>query len=152
MSKQLVDELAMAAVNTNYGQKPDGVHAMVGSVALAGAEGNLWTVEGGNRKVAEELLRRSGAHYVQAQVNSVTMIDDSTNFRVSFNRVDAPTEPDWLFNEGANEGKSRKVKVRTREEKEDFDMVVLATPMTKDKTTIKIHGLKEPPVFPRRWA
>ncbi len=151
MSRRLVEELAMAAVNTNYGQKPHSVHATVGAVALAGAEGELWSVEGGNRRVAEELLSRSGAHFVQAQVNSVALISEDSSFRVSFNRVDKPDEPEWLFNEGSNEGKSRKVPVRSREEKEDFDMVVLATPMTKDKTTIKIHGLKEAPVFPRRY-
>lgn len=150
MSRQLVDELAMVAVNVNYGQSPHAVHALVGAVALAGAEDGLWAVDGGNKRVAEQLLERSKANYAQAQVNSVGLNPDGT-FKVAFNRLAAPAEPEWLFAEGANEGKSQKVPVATAEEKEDFDVVILATPMTKDKTTIEIRGLPEAPSFPRRY-
>ena len=58
----------MAAVNTNYGQTPDSVHALVGGVALAGAEGGLWGIHGGNKRLPEELLAASGANLIQAQV------------------------------------------------------------------------------------
>ena len=31
------------------GQMPDSLHAFVGSVGLAGMDGSLWAVEGGNK-------------------------------------------------------------------------------------------------------
>ena len=71
ISLQFIDELATAAVRTNYGQMPDDIHAFVGEVALAGAENGLWSVSGGNRKVAELLLKKSEARLVTGEVGNV---------------------------------------------------------------------------------
>lgn len=65
----LVDELVTAAVRTNYGQIPSSVHAFVGSVALAGAEGELWSIEGGNHLLAQKLFESSKALLIQSKVS-----------------------------------------------------------------------------------
>ncbi len=139
-------------MRVNYGQDPYSVHAMVGSVALAGAMGGLWSVEGGNKRVAEELLKKSGAGFVQAQVNSVTLVevDGGSKYSVAFNRVEKPEEPTFLFTEGANGGESKRVPVHTAEEAEEFDAVILATPMTRDKSSIQLRGLPVQPTFLNR--
>ena len=67
MDALLVDELVTVATRVNYGNKyqygtlsvkiipntsgqmPDSLHAFVGSVGLAGMDGSLWAVEGGNK-------------------------------------------------------------------------------------------------------
>ena len=186
MSRRLVDELGMVAVKTNYGQMPHGVHALVGAVSLAGAEGELWSVQGGNRRVAEELLERSRAQLVRAKVNAVSPVAGSSSmYSVSFNRVEGEGEGDvWLFDEASDDKEAREVikvegeeegveeegeveerpfveasdkketremiKVDAEEEVEEFDMVILATPMTQDKTNIEIRGLPDSPRFPGR--
>ena len=61
----LIDELVTVATRVNYGnaflsssmnltldmsgQMPNTLHAFVGSVGLAGMDGSLWAVEGGNK-------------------------------------------------------------------------------------------------------
>ena len=47
------------------------IHAFVGSVALAGAEDGLWSIEGGNRKLVEKLLEASKAAFLEAKVQSL---------------------------------------------------------------------------------
>lgn len=68
VSPDLTEELGRVALKTNYGQFPDTMHAFVGSVALAGAEGGLWAVHGGNRRLPEAMLKESGANLVRAAV------------------------------------------------------------------------------------
>ena len=51
-----------------YFQMPINVHAFVGSVALAGMQGDLWCVDGGNYRVAEELVQRTGSTFLSARV------------------------------------------------------------------------------------
>ena len=51
-------------------QMPNYIHAFVGSVGLAGMHGNLWSVEGGNYRVAEELARISQAKMVASRVSN----------------------------------------------------------------------------------
>ena len=36
-------------------------------------------------------------------------------------------------------------------ETDEFDIVILATPMTKDKATLELRGLPVQPMFPRRY-
>ena len=47
---------------------PIDVHAFVGSVALAGMQGDLWCVDGGNYRVAEELVQRTESTFLSARV------------------------------------------------------------------------------------
>lgn len=42
-----------------------------GLIALAGADSSLWSVEGGNKLVAEELLRHSRASLLHRRVTHV---------------------------------------------------------------------------------
>lgn len=44
------------------------IHAFVGSVALAGAQDGLWSIEGGNRKLVKKLLEASKASFIEAKV------------------------------------------------------------------------------------
>lgn len=64
----LISEIVTAAVRVNYGQLPTDIHSMVGGVAVAGAEGNLWSISGGNKQVPTLLLERSQAEFVSAKV------------------------------------------------------------------------------------
>ncbi|KAG0726613.1 Prenylcysteine oxidase [Chionoecetes opilio] len=75
LSPLTISELVMSVLQCNYGQTPD-VHAFVGLIALAGADSNLWSVEGGNKRVAEELLKHSRASLLWRQV---TQVAPSTN-------------------------------------------------------------------------
>ena len=71
LPQNLIDELVTAAVRVNYGQMAFEVHAFVGSVALAGAEGQLWSIEGGNHVLAEKLLHASGAGVLPEHVRNI---------------------------------------------------------------------------------
>ena len=48
---------------------PQNVHAFVGSVGLAGMHGSLWSVEGGNFKVAEKLVKMSKSKLIASKVS-----------------------------------------------------------------------------------
>ena len=67
----LVEELIGASIRVNYGQDLM-VHKFVGSVSVAGAIGNLWSVDGGNFRVAEKLLEASNAQLVGDRVVKVS--------------------------------------------------------------------------------
>lgn len=49
-----------------------------GAVSLAGAQNNLWAVEGGNKLVCSGLLKMANANLHQAQVNSISPIRSGT--------------------------------------------------------------------------
>ncbi len=68
LSPDLIRELVTVATRTNYGQAPGQMHAFVGSVALAGAEGHLWSIEGGNHLLPEKLFESSKAFLVHSEV------------------------------------------------------------------------------------
>jgi len=107
----LVQELVTAGVRTNYGQWPDGLHAFVGGVSLAGNEGGLWAVDGGNYKVAECAIHQAGAHLIKATVKEIERKGET--FEVSFENESGELE------------------------KNEFDIVVVATPQTEDMPRIK---------------
>lgn len=44
-----------------------------GAMSLAGAQGNLWSVEGGNKLVCSGLLKLAKASVIHATVTSVTL-------------------------------------------------------------------------------
>lgn len=67
-SQELFEELTMVATRVNYGQVPQKMHALVGSVSLAGTNGDLFAIHGGNKQVPELLLRKSRAKFVPKQV------------------------------------------------------------------------------------
>ena len=57
---------------------PNGIHAFVGSVGLAGMHGSLWSVEGGNYLVAEKLKELSNARSISRRVNHIYKLMFST--------------------------------------------------------------------------
>lgn len=49
-SEKIINEIVKTTLVVNYGQDIN-VHSFVGFVSLAGANFNLWSVKGGNKKV-----------------------------------------------------------------------------------------------------
>lgn len=49
-TERLIDEMAEAAVVTNYGQDTN-IQSFVGAVSLAGIGCNLWSIKNGNKEV-----------------------------------------------------------------------------------------------------
>jgi len=113
ISEELIHEIGMVASKVNYGQFPDTLHGFVGSVSLAGIQGGLWNVEGGNYRIPQCLLDKSGAKLKQASAKLIVNTDNG--FNVTFQPV---------------EGGEDII--------ENFDMVVVATPLTADKTNLKV--------------
>ncbi len=123
LPKQLSDELVMAAARVNYGQTTRNLHAFVGSVALAGAQGGLWSIHGGNHVLAEKLLASSKAELVQAKVDTVELLQDG-KFRLYFDSNNT----------------------------ELFDQIILAIPFSEETTTeIQFKGFPEQFVFTGRY-
>lgn len=49
-----------------------------GAVSLAGAQNNLWAVEGGNKLVCSGLLKIANANLLQAKVISISLMHSGT--------------------------------------------------------------------------
>merc|ERR1719209_2374929 len=73
VGRELVEELGTVAARVNYGQFPSTLHGFVGAVGLAGIDGNLWAVEGGNFRVAECALVKSGATLKKGRVEAINL-------------------------------------------------------------------------------
>merc|ERR1719347_494608 len=73
VGRGLVGELGTVASRVNYGQFPSTLHGFVGAVGLAGVDGNLWAVEGGNFRVAECALEKSGAALKKERVATINL-------------------------------------------------------------------------------
>jgi len=119
----LVEELVTVATRVNYGQMPASLHAFVGAVGLAGVDGDLWAVEGGNVRVVHCALNISKARVVKGEVKEVLATSDGS-FQLKYSE-DSLDE-----------------KVVTKQ----FDLVVIASPLTSDKSTISISPPTQ--VFP----
>lgn len=144
----LISEIVTAAVRVNYGQLPTDIHSMVGGVAVAGAEGNLWSISGGNKQVPTLLLERSQAEFVSAKVDVVKLNQDGT-FGVEYrNRLDDNVP--YLWKEGGGNAESV-IELEAESMDATFDMVVLATPLTKDKKQLEFQGFPTNFQFPGRY-
>lgn len=80
ISGLLVNELVQASARCNYGQTIN-IHEFVGSVSMAGMDGALWSVKGGNRRVPERLLEESKAKLIGEFVLSV--VNNHTKYTLS---------------------------------------------------------------------
>ena len=114
VSKIMVEEIVTVASRVNYGQMPDELHAFVGSVGLAGMDGALWAVHGGNKEVVKCADMLGRARGFRARVVEVEKKGDRFEVIYSF------------------DGKSEK--------REEFDVVILATPLTSDVSEVKLPG------------
>jgi prenylcysteine oxidase/farnesylcysteine lyase len=115
-SDTFIHELARIAMKTNYGQDVD-IQGFVGAVSLAGAQGGLWAVEGGNFRVAESAFEASKAVFKAARVTS---IDEAASGRGKHFHVT------YSLKEELDDFLSPLLSSHT----EDFDAVVLAIPCT----------------------
>ncbi|XP_046898990.1 prenylcysteine oxidase-like [Hypomesus transpacificus] len=71
VSQRFIDEVIAPITRVNYRQN-NSIPAFVGAVSLAGAQSNLWAVEGGNKLVCSGLLKLAKANLVQAQVKTIS--------------------------------------------------------------------------------
>ncbi|CAG7821289.1 unnamed protein product [Allacma fusca] len=68
----LIEELVQAITYVNYGQNA-GIHSFAGSIAIAGADDGLWSIENGNKQLPRALVQASNARLLlNANVESVT--------------------------------------------------------------------------------
>uniref|UniRef100_A0A672REM3 Prenylcysteine oxidase 1 like n=1 Tax=Sinocyclocheilus grahami TaxID=75366 RepID=A0A672REM3_SINGR len=72
VSQRFIDEVIAPIMRVNYGQNIS-IPAFVGAVSLAGAQANLWAVEGGNKLVCSRLLKLSKANLIQSPVTNITL-------------------------------------------------------------------------------
>ena len=49
-TEKMINELVQAAIVVNYGQEVD-IQSFVGSISVAGIDGDLWSIKGGNKGV-----------------------------------------------------------------------------------------------------
>ncbi|XP_007516446.1 prenylcysteine oxidase-like [Erinaceus europaeus] len=72
VTQRFIDDVVSAVLRASYGQSAT-MPAFAGAMSLAGAQGSLWSVEGGNKLVCSELLRLTKANVIRAMVTSVTL-------------------------------------------------------------------------------
>ncbi|XP_030649730.1 prenylcysteine oxidase-like [Chanos chanos] len=85
VSQRFIDEVISPIMRVNYGQNIS-IPAFVGAVSLAGAQANLWAVEGGNKLVCSGLLKLAKANLIPAQVTAVSLqtAGESHQYRLGY--------------------------------------------------------------------
>lgn len=85
VSQRFIDEVIAPVMRVNYGQNVS-IPAFVGAVSLAGAQNNLWAVEGGNKLVCSGLLKMANANLLQAKVDSISPVysAETPQYRLSY--------------------------------------------------------------------
>ncbi|KAJ8266790.1 hypothetical protein GJAV_G00134720 [Gymnothorax javanicus] len=85
VSQRFIDEVIAPIMRVNYGQNVS-IPAFVGAVSLAGAQANLWAVEGGNRLVCMGLLKLAKGNLIQAGVSSISPdpSGESSQYQLSY--------------------------------------------------------------------
>ncbi|XP_053573079.1 prenylcysteine oxidase-like [Bombina bombina] len=72
VSQKFIDDVISAVIRASYGQSVT-IPAFVGAMSLAGAQGNMWAVEGGNKMVCSGLLKLTKANVIHAKVIAVSL-------------------------------------------------------------------------------
>ncbi|XP_025723059.1 prenylcysteine oxidase 1-like [Callorhinus ursinus] len=72
VTQRFIDDVVSAVLRASYGQSA-AMPAFAGAMSLAGAQGSLWSVEGGNKLVCSGLLKLTKANVIHATVTSVTL-------------------------------------------------------------------------------
>ena len=101
------------------------MHSFVGSVSLAGIQGGLWRVQGGNYKIPECLIAKSKARFIKATVTQVEKVEST--YTVSYT------------SESKEDGS------------EEFDTVVLALPLTEGTSSLQLLGVPGASTFPGKY-
>ncbi|XP_056427430.1 prenylcysteine oxidase 1-like [Hyla sarda] len=125
-SQRFIDEIVVPAMRVNYGQGAK-VNGFVGAVSLAGTDSGLWAVEGGNKLVCTGLLYASKAQLVQG---TVTSVQEKVRPTKSGNKVRL-----YEVNYETDKGPTLDM----------YDIVIIATPLTKELGNIKFLGF-DPPI------
>ncbi len=96
-NKKLVDEMITGALRVNYGQDTS-VNAFTTLVSLAGMQdGKLWSVIGGNYKIAESILNASSySSLVMDDVVSVTRTESADSAKYTVMTEDGNTYEDFV--------------------------------------------------------
>ncbi|KAG7263890.1 hypothetical protein CRUP_034229 [Coryphaenoides rupestris] len=125
VSQRFIHEIIAPIMRVNYNQNVS-IPAFVGAVSLAGAQTNLWSVEGGNKLVCSGLLKLANANLLQAQVTSISPLrtGEAGQYQLGFT-TDGETQSEVVY-----------------------DVVVVATPL-QDSVTSGIHFHNfSPPLAP----
>nr|XP_045595550.1 prenylcysteine oxidase 1-like [Procambarus clarkii]XP_045595551.1 prenylcysteine oxidase 1-like [Procambarus clarkii]XP_045595552.1 prenylcysteine oxidase 1-like [Procambarus clarkii]XP_045595553.1 prenylcysteine oxidase 1-like [Procambarus clarkii] len=138
----MIDELITAVTQCNYGQTPS-IHAFVGAISVAAADEELWSVLGGNKRVAEELLINSHAAYLRRYVTEVAQN------KGYFTVTSTETVVKNLFTEGNPNIPEMNSSYDPRTQQ--YDIVIFAAPLTKDKSSIKLVNFTKDLEFPGRY-
>jgi len=117
ISSLLIEELVTVATRVNYGQMPDKLHAFVGAVGLAGVDGDLWAVEGGNERVVHCALEKSKARIVKGGVQEVVKTNELYEIKYTTDNEVLATER--------------------------YEMVIIASALTSDKSSISVLPSKQ---------
>lgn len=79
---------------------------------MAGVESGLWSVKGGNKNVAESLLKASGARLIQGKVTNINMMKSATgmpSYEVQYEKAGQQADQEESIAE--------------------YDLVIMATPL-----------------------
>ncbi|XP_060747232.1 prenylcysteine oxidase-like [Tachysurus vachellii] len=89
VSQRFIDEVVAPIMWVNYGQNVS-MPAFVGAVSLAGAQTNLWAVEGGNKLVCSGLLKLAKANLIHSQVTTISLQSsgESNQYKLSYTTKD----------------------------------------------------------------
>ncbi|XP_077183198.1 prenylcysteine oxidase 1-like [Paroedura picta] len=72
VTQRFIDDVIVAILRASYGQSVL-VPAFAGAMSLAGAQGNMWAVEGGNKLVCSGLLKLTKANVIHATVTAISL-------------------------------------------------------------------------------
>ncbi|XP_063978016.1 prenylcysteine oxidase 1-like [Diachasmimorpha longicaudata] len=120
-SDRFIDELVKATLVVNYGQETD-VQSFVGCVSVAGAGSALWSVKGGNRKVAEGLINKH--QHIRTRPYIVEKITYNSEYDWSTQMLSSPNYPYTL---------TYRKKGEPNVQIDKYDIVIIATPLTSDQ-------------------
>ncbi|GFY61586.1 prenylcysteine oxidase 1 [Trichonephila inaurata madagascariensis] len=117
-SKRLLDELVQSIMMVNYGQT-NNISAFAGYVSLAGADPDLWSVDGGNKLVPSKLVTKSKAQLIHGDVSEIVL------------KKDGSYELTYVDESGLTTVT------------EGYDIIVLAAPLIKGKRNIKFTNFQK---------
>ncbi|KAJ7316299.1 hypothetical protein JRQ81_002461 [Phrynocephalus forsythii] len=121
VTQRFIDDVIAAILRASYGQSVL-LPAFAGAMSLAGAQGNMWAVEGGNKLICSSLLKLTKANVIQATVKAVSLhsSEGKTFYQVH-------------YEDEEGQGSSF------------YDIVVIATQLHNNKNNITFQSF-DPPV------
>nr|XP_006814562.1 PREDICTED: prenylcysteine oxidase 1-like [Saccoglossus kowalevskii] len=129
----IIDEMMAIATRVNYGQSVN-MSAFAGFVSVAGIQGGLFSVHGGNNQVCSQLLQKSRANIIKSTIKGVKLDTESAT-------------PGYYLTIAANENSNS-----TFHTSERYDIIVIATPLHEGKSNISFEGFpKKITNFPGRF-